>query len=80
MEIKESSNASLIALFVVIILFILIIGFILLDVQSNKYETKFQDIYDKAYIDGYLKGKEDGAIQILEIQKEYKENNNKNNW
>jgi len=39
MEIKESSNASLIAVFGVIIFFIVIIGIIIFNVQADKHET-----------------------------------------
>jgi hypothetical protein len=81
-EIKQSSNASLIAVFCVIIFFIVIIGIILLNVQSDKHQTQLQTTYDKGYIQGYIKGKEDGGMQVLELQKELKQNinENKTNW
>jgi len=85
MEIKESSNASIIAIFSLIIVFLIIIFYIIYSNSISEHDKELQEVYNKAYQDGYLKGKEDGAYQVLELRHNadsimWKDLQTKNKW
>jgi len=64
---KESEKIALAVL--VAICFGVALGFGFYEHERNN-ELEKKQIRDKAYLDGYLKGKADGAQQVIDLQHE----------
>lgn len=64
---KESEKIALAVL--VAICFVVVSGFGFFEHERNN-ELEKKQIRDKAYLDGYLKGKADGAQQVIDLQHE----------
>ena len=73
-EIKPSSNASIIAVFSLIIVSMLIGFFLYIESYESKLQLQFEKQANEIYIEAYLKGKEDATNEVLKTQREFNDN------